>query len=371
MEEWEKNRAKNNKRLKKSQLKSLGAIQRLDSEKTSHHPVLAIESQLYIENKEIYKRELIHEKLIDLYAHQELKPFFYLAGLAALGCHKSALNNELKKKNLKVFVVPIDSTGDKIFRGYYSLHHSVFLNDKNPTGILCSMLHEIMHFEINEIFENEAKPYPKLSGRTEATNLMINATKTRIERLPQKTKKELRLRSTLEVVFTPVYTNRSSSEDNQAAELAVKVIEICAILGHQQGPAWLKKHVPELWNFHVNIINPAIKAYLEEQNYSLYIDRKIKLKNKKGPYRSSFFFSKNEVNPEDGANVNTKIFAICCTLLSGAVNLPFAVGNRLIGMTINVLFCATNCMRSKRNAAQFEAIEDDPNKLISRPLNKP
>lgn len=213
-----------------------------------------------------------------LYVCPELRPLIDMLALVACGKHDAGLAAEAtgKTKKLNVFCAPelgrlMPQAGTNSAFGYFSQKTSVFVRthgrDKYCT-IVGTTIHELTHLAMFHLFRNLSKPYP---GGVKADALrfaqIIDVTKEHCKRGML----SVRDADAVEAYRCILSVFEKYSESQRACELIVRVPQVIALLGINNGVRWLRAHVPELWEYYTDFVNPAIRAYLASHHAERFI----------------------------------------------------------------------------------------------------
>ncbi|WP_347252649.1 ankyrin repeat domain-containing protein [Legionella sp.] len=293
-------------RANKEAIVDLGPLKPLKSEKPSAYE--AIESTLFIQNEAMRKQ---FEGVFKVaYESEILRPMLNLMGLCALKgtitqsrritlfmeyqqlqeLKKEASEDDLdlyafalkqKEKELgkrfKIICVDAPDVGSlkplaAEPRGLYTHKNSVFAATEGLDlyGVLAVILHESSHFGIDHLFKNSSAPYPKgfdIHQRKERFQKIVQTTKENLTQILSSvsSEEELAAYNAIQTVFT------AYPKEEWDIELIVRVPQIIALLGPEKGPQWLQKNTPELLEYYLTVINPAIMGYLAEYDASKYL----------------------------------------------------------------------------------------------------
>ena len=178
--------------------------------------------------------------------------------------------NTSQTNKLKIFFFDIEST-DEVFLSqpenlnsggnYFMPNFTISLATryKSRETLLATLIHEFCHCVAHIIYDNQCRPYALNEGENfEEVVMDLRERFTYVSSVHPNAAME-----TIMSVF------RDYPEKQQAAELIVRVPEIIAILGHEQGILWLQQHTPRLLTYYENIFIKDINArlgYLEDKD---------------------------------------------------------------------------------------------------------
>lgn len=243
-------------------------------------------SRTYIEDARL--RSLVQREIDVAYNSPTLRPLMDLMAFAGLGAHRDVDGSQAgggKQKVLKVFMTPdvgaLATRGkDPIeyaeTKGLFTHKHSIFVSTHNRPSIRSifeSMVHEGAHWAMLLIFGNECRPYcagDRGSDGRDRVQGVIDITYERLRELPQGSADDVRASKIMATVFLPGY-----SREVYANELIVRVPQIIAALGEENGILWLATHVPELWTYFLEYVQPAFVHYLTEHHVELVLGPRV------------------------------------------------------------------------------------------------
>lgn len=239
-----------------------------------------VTSQMFVsdERDRVWLNGVMHM----LYACQELRVLIDLMALVACGKHGAGVAAEAdgKYKKLKIFCVPnIDMlypVGNNGF-GLCTNKTSVFVMTHGRERcflVVGTMVHELMHLAMRHVFQNRSRPYPEGDHDAAAAfDAIIAVTRTRLTGVvPLAGDGDgAAAHRCLMAVFDDY------PQEEHASELIVRCPQIMAMLGAQKGLDYLRANVPELLAYYLDVVTPAMVAYLAAhhgEQFILPVDQK-------------------------------------------------------------------------------------------------
>jgi hypothetical protein len=246
----------------KARVIAAGSMRPLKEEHPPCSAIEAIESTTY-SSGDIPLEARIHTELEYLYTVPEMQPLMKLMAIYSMQ----------RPKRFKIIITPsfdkLDPLKGDGCRGFYSHKHTAFIQtaDRSEEGILSTVFHESAHFAMKRVFCNWCDPYASFRGE-EAFKEIAQATKKRVD--DRTISKDDPLNKQLWERFERVYTHYPT--DLHDRELIVRVPQIISLVGKEIGCEWLRQNVPELFEYYLTVVNPAITAHLEKLDHLLDLD---------------------------------------------------------------------------------------------------
>lgn len=248
-----------------------------------------IASQILVENK-IFRAKLPAEKFKILYGNDLLKSLLQVFAVAAQGKHSLSTPGMPRLLILCLdeqtydFIENTDLT-----KGTY-IRHSSLVQVKLPENfhfdtIIATIIHELTHFAVYEVFQNNSRPYRADDIATKTLyEHMINATQERLQMRHSRLK--MQEDSCFLNLIQQVFENYSP--ENIHSEIIVRVPQIAALTGEEQAIECLKQF-PELLHFYLNQFIPSLNAYLQNHKKALPRQKKEFKKSENALRKSATF----------------------------------------------------------------------------------
>lgn len=196
-----------------------------------------------------------------------LKSILLVAALATHGLHDAGIRNRREKKFFKAIVRKFKAQDGCL--GYFSYGNTVdiAINRQGGWQLRQTYLHELTHFVMYEVFQNECSP------------CKINETslETKLARISKNYEKEFGQRAPKagdeyyhKQYFLYICTIFSSYPKSQwPSELASRLMEI---ISTPTGNQWAKENISDLYAFFKEDIYPNIIQYLADHQFYLYLN---------------------------------------------------------------------------------------------------
>jgi len=260
------------KRATKADMQKNGKIQ---DDNSSIANIIA--SQIFVDDPVSYFKEHLPGNLDELYQDTLMKTLMRLLAYASLGYHPCS--TPAKKKKLKVFIciemkkfqslLPLKNS----LNGAYTQKSSIFINvlDRYPSEILATVIHELMHFVLHEVYTYHGNPYKAGDRERESKcNEMIEQTRNRLKEMENVIETSSSDYPYEYHAFQNIKATFTYPIKEHAGEIIVRFTAVIAYLGVPYGPQWLKKF-PELLDYFQNFVIPDIEQYLAKNDAISYL----------------------------------------------------------------------------------------------------
>lgn len=215
----------------------------------------------YAESKE---KILIAMGLLHIHGHENsiLKPLITGLELAM----NIPVDESEKRKALKILINTENTTdtltGEANASGLYKNKNTIYVSAGNGlSSTFATLLHEVKHYMDKQIYGDSKTPYNDSSK--DEFMLVKELLKNNLPTLPQETPNDRHIYQSIAGIFSRY------AEEDQDAEILVKVPEIIGYLGMEEGYSWLKQNTPYLLNYYERRFNPACEAYVAKMQDKL------------------------------------------------------------------------------------------------------
>lgn len=226
-----------------------------------------LSSIFYSENK-VELRNYLSEQFRLWEKNPVVFPLLGVWGLCVKFSHDSALK---KLKKMRIIILKADPINNLVLMsdrvtGVYTNHNTLYVGGVTHNQILATLLHEMMHYVLLKVFDNNGQPFEvddknaedrinaiceNIKNKTQSNNMIVNGEENKVLAL-----------------FKSVFVEGSCYEKKMLAqECMARIPDAICLVGYKKAYTFLKTHFADLIAYYEEAVLVKCMDYLKEKQF--------------------------------------------------------------------------------------------------------